>query len=290
MPEFRSTLEAGLNRLDHLATLPAVVAHLLEVIDDPLVSILDVAYTLREDPPLTARVLRMANSPVYGTRVRITSIPQAVLRLGMIEIRNLVMSLGMIKAMAGFGRRLDYHTFWQHSLTIALATESLATRSRREGAAVDDGAFAAGLLHDIGRLVLDQFYPEAFDATLRVMEEEKRELCDAERHALGMDHAEIGRMVTERWGLPDAIVTGIAYHHLPDEAPAGLRRNALLVSVAEQTCMAYGLSTPLEERSILEPNRAQREALGLDEYHLAEMVDAAQAGARKSALLLALSR
>jgi putative nucleotidyltransferase with HDIG domain len=294
MSEFKSVFLEDLNRqdlsrLDQLPSLPAVVSHLMDVIDDPLASAMDVAYLLREDPPLTARVLRMANSPVYGGRLRIMSVPQAVLRLGMLEIRNLVLSLGVIRAMSGFGRRLDYRAFWQHSLTVALATEALARYLPRESHGDDDGAFAAGLLHDIGRLVLDQFYPDAYESAATLMDRENLTLPEAERRALDTDHAEIGKLVVERWCLPEPIVIGIAYHHRPEDALPSQRRVATLVHVAEQTCTAHGLGDPLERVSPVEPVEAW-ESLGLSAGCIGGVVEATLAGARKSALLLALAR
>jgi putative nucleotidyltransferase with HDIG domain len=288
MSDFKSRFTDDLVRLDQLPSLPAVVTHLIEMIDDPLASAMDVAHTLREDPPLTARVLRMANSPVYGGRFRIMSVPQAVMRLGMLEIRNVVMSLGVIRSMLGAGRRLDYRTFWQHSLTVALATETLAEMAPRHQDGEDDGAFAAGLLHDIGRFILDQFYPDDYDAALAVMDTERIPLREAEWRALGTDHAEVGGLLGERWGLPEPIVAGIAGHHNPEAVLPSLRRNPLLIRVAEQTCVAHGLGDPLEGEPVVEPSD-DWQALGLDQSRVKQVVNATILGARKSALLLALA-
>jgi putative nucleotidyltransferase with HDIG domain len=286
---FRSAFLADPRRLDKLPTLPLVVRHLLDVIDDPLASALDIAYVLREDPPLTARVLRMANSPVYGGRTRIMSVPQAVLRLGMVEIRNVVLSLGVIQAMARFGRRLDYRAFWHHSLTVAIAAETLSRLVPADDPAEDDGAFAAGLLHDIGRLVLDHFYPEAAEAVTVRMEAERLPLCAAERAVLDMDHAEIGGVVASRWSLPEPIVAGVAHHHDEDDAPPGRRHLPRLVRLAEQTCVAHGLGDPVEGIEVAEPT-ADLKACGLDAAGIAQVVQEAIAGARKSAVLLAVGR
>ncbi|MBI1847827.1 MAG: HDOD domain-containing protein, partial [Candidatus Rokubacteria bacterium] len=285
-----STPLEELHRLDSIPSLPAVVTELLQVIDDPMASAMDVAYILREDPPLTARVLRMANSVIYGSRTQIMSVPQAVMRLGMVEIKNLVMSLGVIRALARLGRKLDLFGFWQHSLTVALSSEAIARVLPREGHHDDDeGAFAAGLLHDIGRLVLDQFYPDAFDRAVTVMEKESIPLVVAERRELGIDHAEIGGLVAERWGLPDPITSAIAYHHRPDDLPPTMRRISTVIRVAELTCAGHSLGDGLEG---LPPVEATAEwlALGLTAVQMKDVVEETIAGARKSALLIALSK
>jgi putative nucleotidyltransferase with HDIG domain len=288
MPDLRARFLDDLDRLHHLPTLPAVVTRLMALVNDPMVSAMDLAYTLREDPPLTARVLRMANSPVYGGRARVLSVPQAVLRLGMNEIRNVVMSLGVVRAVFGPGRRLNHRAFWQHSLTVARATESLASALPPDPDGHDEAAFAVGLLHDIGRLVLDQVYPEAYDAALGIMEGSRVGLDEAERQATGLDHAEIGALLAQRWGLPDPIVSGIAYHHRPAEALPSLRRTAVLARVAEQTAVAHGLGDPVEGASVEEPAEGWR-LLGLHPTRVASVVEATVAGARKSALLLSLT-
>ena len=288
MPAFRARIIDDLAQLDTLPALPAVVSRLLTMVDDPMVSAMDVAYILRQDPALTARILRMANSPVYGGRYRIVSVPQAVLRLGMTEVRNLVMSLGIIRAVFGKGRRLDYRAFWHHSLTVALASEALGAALPPDPEGADEGAFATGLLHDIGRLALDQLYPEAYDEAMRVMVESKLPLLDAERRAIGIDHAEVGRALAKRWGLPDTIVSGLAYHHRPEEAPPHLARSALLVNVAEQTCRAHGLGDPLEGGEIEEPTQRWQD-LGLAPERVTKLVTTTIAGARKSAVLLSLA-
>ena len=288
LPDFKSRFHEDLDRLDHLPSLPAVVTRLIEMLDDPLASAMDVAYTLREDPPLTARVLRMANSPVYGGRFRIMSVPQAVLRLGMLEIQKIVMSLGVIRSVLGQGRRLDYRAFWQHSLTVALASESLAEMLPAQDGQREDSIFATGLLHDIGRFVLDQFYPEEYDAAVALMHAEHLPQRTAERRLLGTDHAELGGLLARHWRLPDPIVAGIWHHHDPEAALPSLRWNALVVHVAEQTCVAHGLGDPLEGEPVAEP-AAEWEALGLDPSRVKQVVSATIIGARKSAVLLAIA-
>ena len=289
MIPLKSMLLDNLGQLDQLPSLPAVVTQLLQVIDDPLASAMDVAYILREDPPLTARVLRMANSVVYGNRARVVSVPQAVLRLGMVEIRNMVLSLAVIRALARSGRRLDHRAFWQHCLTVALAAEALSRRLPRPETDDEDAAFAAGLLHDIGRLVLDQFFPEAFAAVAARMQRDNLTLVEAERRELDIDHAEIGGLVATRWGLPEPIVVGVNFHHRADHAAPTIRRSPMIVQAAEQICVAHGIGDPLEGLPVTEPS-AELEALGVTTGQVKDIVAEAVEGARKSALLIAIAR
>jgi putative nucleotidyltransferase with HDIG domain len=285
---FRSVFLDDVGRLDQLPSLPTIVTQLLEVMDDPLASALDVAHILREDPPLTARVLRLANSALYAGHTRVMSVPQAVLRVGMLEIRNVVVSLSLISSMKRFGRRLNYRVFWHHSLNIAMAAEALARLVPGEDVDEDDGAFATALLHDIGRLVLDQFYPEAYDEAARVAETAGIPLVEGEWRALEMNHAEIGAHLAGRWQLPDPIARGIRFHHAPEDLPPSMRRLAGLIRLAEQLCSANGLGDPLERERPVVVDEALA-AMGVGADRSAEVVDAAVAAARKSSALLAFT-
>ncbi len=288
MIRFRSTFLDDVGRLDALPSLPTIVTQLLEVIDDPLASALDVAHILREDPPLTARVLRLANSALYAARTRVMSVPQAVLRVGMLEIRNVVVSLSLIKAMSRFGRRLNYRSFWHHSLTVALATETLARLVPGPDVDDDDGAFAAGLLHDIGRLVLDQFYPQAYDEAARVAEADTLSLVVAERRVLEMNHAEIGAHLAQRWQLPEPITRAIRFHHEPESAPPSRHRLPALIQLAERVCAANDLGDALEREPAIDLTVALA-AMGVGAERSADVVQVVVTGARKSAVLLVLT-
>ena len=148
----------------------------------------------------------------------------------------------------------------------------------------DGGAFTVGLLHDIGRFVVAQVYPDASAAVLREAQARRIGLVAAETRVLGIDHAEIGGMLATQWGLPGPIVSGIARHHHPDAADPE-RRLALLVYVAEKSCEASELGDPLEA----EPDgdlSASWEALGADPAQATAVAAAASAAAAKSATLL----
>jgi HD-like signal output (HDOD) protein len=279
---FRERLDRDLAAMDQLPSLPGVVSTLLTMLNDPRSSMQDLGQALREDPPLTARVLRLANSPVYGGGARILSVADAIMRMGVLEVQNLIMSVGLLRSLQRGRADLDYRAFWTHWFTVATATEALSRLAPVPGEQ-DGGAFTVGLLHDIGRFVLAGFYPADAAAVQGERARRRLSLLAAEHRALGMDHAEIGRRLAERWGLPEPIVAGLAHHHQPEQAGPAVRRLPLLVWVAEATCIGAGLGDPDEEPGDV---TAGWEALGVDPARAQDVVGAATASAAKSATLL----
>jgi HD-like signal output (HDOD) protein len=282
--DFRERFAGDLKKLDQIPSLPTVVTRLMAMINDPKVSTQDLARALREDPPLTARTLRMANSPIYGSGTRVLSVPDAVMRLGTLEVQNLIMAVGLIRSVFTGRTGFDYRAFWSHWFTVATATEALARMAGGASRDQDGGAFTVGLLHDIGRFVVAQVYPDASAAVLREAQARRIGLVAAETGVLGIDHAEIGGMLATQWGLPKPIVSGIAGHHHPDAADPECRL-ALLVYVAEKSCEASELGDPLEAESDGDLS-ASWEALGADPAQATAVAAAASAAAAKSATLL----
>lgn len=286
---FKERFLADLDLLPPLPSFPPVIARLMKIINDYDSSVLDVAWILREDPGLTVRVLRMANSPVYGARMAVTSVSQAVLRLGMVQIRNIILTLGIIRTLESWGGR-DRKAFWLHSVTVAFATEAilqLAVPSAEEND--DDGAFAAGLLHDIGLLVLWEYYPSVFVEISRLASEQGRPRYEAEMAALETDHGRIGALIAARWGLPPPIVSGIDFHHQPGLAPPEDRRVADLVHLAECICSREGIGDAGDGLPS-DPDPETLQNLGLDPALFPEIINRTQDLAKKSALLIELAR
>lgn len=287
---FKERFLADLDLLPPLPSFPPVIARLMKIVNDYDSSVLDVAWVLREDPGLTVRVLRMANSPVYGARMPVTSVPQAVLRLGMVQIRNIILTLGIIRSLESWGGGPDRRAFWLHCVTVAFATEAilqLAVPPSDE--APDDGAFAAGLLHDIGLLVLREYYPSVFMEISRLASEQGLPTYEAEMAALETDHGRIGALIATRWGLPQPIVAGIDFHHQPGLALPEDRRVADVVHLAECICCREGIGDA-GDGVPTDPDPQTLHNLGLDPGLFPQIVSRTQDITKKSALLIELAR
>ena len=206
--------------LDELATLPSTLVRILSVVQDESTTALDLAAEITADPALTMKILGAVNSSYYGFHRQIGSIPDAVVILGFDEVERLALAISVINL---FGRDQEsaraLHMLWRHSLACSVAGGCLENHYRSQLPAIG-GAHIAGLLHDIGKAVISQYFPEAMNPIARLVQEENLLVCDAEREILdGHTHADIGSWVAERWDLPEDLVESIANHHTPDAVP-----------------------------------------------------------------------
>jgi putative nucleotidyltransferase with HDIG domain len=214
--------EALLTRIAQLRPLPQAVMALQAVLQDEGASVADCAARIRQDPALTARLLRLANSAFYGVPGRVAGIDDAVQLIGLRSLRLLAMTAAVtlqFQAPPGAARWLD--AFWRHTLAVAHLAQGLA---ERRGLPVER-AYVAGLLHDIGRLVLRSAGPEA--------------------ESWGADHAAVGAAVARHWHLPEAVAAAIAAHHMP---PGGGGAPTLIDVVHVADTLAHGLGFGYDER------------------------------------------
>jgi putative nucleotidyltransferase with HDIG domain len=194
-----------------LPSLPLTVVALGEAVQDERCTVDRILAILSKDPPLSATLLRIANSALYAGEGSITDLRAAVLRLGFDAIANLGTGAAVIRTLKG-GTHLDALKLWQHSVAVALTAKGVCILARRHGQA--ETAFLTGLLHDIGKIALDTCYPTEYAAVLEKVGEGFF-FVDAEREVLGFDHAEAGSLLAAEWSFPQSIVEVIRDHHDP---------------------------------------------------------------------------
>ena len=211
------TLEEILASVDSLPSLPGIVNELIQAQGREDVSVDDLVHCIAQDQALTARVLRVANSPFYGMQHKVASIHDAVVVLGLRAVSNLVLAASMTGYFTpppGYG--FDPRGFWRHSFGTALAARILAQHCRMD----PETGFTAGLLHDIGRLMLMTHHAEGYAQVVTTWEEGEAGLWNVERGLLGFDHAQAGELLARRWRFPEAIAQAVARHHTPAEGQA----------------------------------------------------------------------
>jgi len=200
----------------NLPTLPTVVAKMIELIDNPRSSARSLGRLVKTDQVLTARILRLANSAFYGFPNPISTINLAVVVLGFETIKNLGLSVSIIDRFAKAGKDdelLDYTRFWEHSVGVGVASQMLA---RMHGfRAIEGESFVAGLIHDIGKVILSQYKTHNYSECLRMVEREGILLVQAEERVFEANHAEVGWWLAKRWNLPDTLSEAIRLHHVP---------------------------------------------------------------------------
>ena len=201
-------------KIDEIPTLPAVIPRLLRLMDDEMSSAGDVARAISHDPALTSKILKVANSAYYGFPKTISTLDKAVPLLGFNMVRSLALSIGVLHALPAGGepRPVGQEGLWIHSLAVATAMEKLGRRSARVESR--EHLFIVGLLHDLGKVVFIEFFPELFrQAIEEAGAREIPQLHAAERTVIGFDHGEVGGMLLRRWCFPEAIAGPIEVHH-----------------------------------------------------------------------------
>lgn len=203
---------ALLDRVDDLPPLPAVAARVMNMAEDDRTSAMDLAQVLSTDQALTAKLIRISNSAYYGFARRISTVREAVVMLGFKQVRQVAVGASMMNAFKQNGREdgFDLDLFWGHSVAVAVASEAVARKSL--GAKPED-AFTAGILHDIGRLVLRQVMPREFAQAVALARSGEMPLHEAEYETTGYAHDEIGQALGERWKFPGHLVDAVRCHH-----------------------------------------------------------------------------
>jgi len=209
-----------ISTLKSLPSLPSLYVRLLNELRSPSPSIAKVGEVISSDVGMTAKILQLVNSAFFGISQHVSSPTQAVNLLGLETIKALVLSSQVFSQFQA--DRLPAHLashLWDHSLATGAYARAIA---RLEGLDVrtSDHAFVAGLLHDVGKLVLAVNLFDRYSKALELSESERLPLVSAELKTLGITHAEVGAYLLGLWGLPDPIVEAVAFHHYPDECPA----------------------------------------------------------------------
>ena len=207
-----------------LPSLPTVVTQLINLVGDPATSARDISQLISADQALTAKILKVANSAFYGFPRKIATVQLAIVVLGFETVKNLGLSVAVLKRFhAGKAHPLfDRQQFWEHAIGCGVAARMLVRKRNRK---LEGEAFVAGVLHDIGKLILIEYFPDEFGESLELACDELLTISEAEMKVIGVTHAEIGGWLAEKWNLPESLVQAITYHHNPlaIEEPSEIR-------------------------------------------------------------------
>ncbi len=205
-------------RIKSMPTLPTVALRVLDVSANPDSSANDLMKIISPDVSLTAKILKIANSPFYGLTKEISSLQHAVTVLGFKEIRNLVISTVAFESFKNLKQNggFDINKFWRHSFYCALAAKIIAVDLKN----VSNELFVAGLVHDIGKLAMYITFPTEFKMQAEIMSPLKIKYTafETEKDIFGMTHDEVGMKLLEKWMFPKSLITAVGYHHHPQEA------------------------------------------------------------------------
>jgi HD-like signal output (HDOD) protein len=255
-----------------LGSYGPVLEEIQRTLESPQCNLSTIGDAIQKDPDLTARLLRLANSPFFGFANRLSTVAEAVSLLGVQQIEDMIVASSVLVRFHGIPDELvNQESFWRHSLAVGVGARLLAMERRLPK---PDKFFVAGLLHDVGRLVL---LSQATEQTQQIFELYQREhllLHEAELKVLGYDHQQVARELLTAWSYPAVLIQAVAYHHNPMGSAAKV--DAAVVHIADHLVCAMGLGSsgeqfvpPLDERAWV--------ALGLGPEILSRMVEAIDA-------------
>lgn len=268
MPVEARELMKGIGKL---ASLPEVCVRVNEMVDDPRCSAAAIGKVISRDTALTAQLLRLANSSFYNFPSNISTISRAITVIGERELRYLVLALSAVRAFSGVPIEMaNMASFWRHSVYCAVLSRLIAARCH---VLHGERLFVAGLLHDIGLLVILQRVPELERVALQRAHDGNEELQRAEQEVLGCDHASVGRLLLEQWRLPAVLCETVGCHH--DIAAAEeARLDAAIVHIAN--VMANRAELPVDHDGPLpQVDPLAWELTALDESVMESLADEA---------------
>ncbi|MGD9055640.1 MAG: HDOD domain-containing protein [Desulfobacterales bacterium] len=201
-----------LDRIKDIPTLPTIVFELNKYLRDPDTSIKTVCDTIEKDQAIALKILKLVNSAFYGFKSKISDLRNAVVLLGYNAVRNAIVSLSVINAFPKRVQLMDFDIsqFWKHSLAVAVTSKNIAQLSKKES---PDNCFVGGLLHDVGKVILAQYFPKLFEAVWSTLQNQHSTFYEAERKSLPIDHAKIGAHLAAKWQLPQGLIDAIRWHH-----------------------------------------------------------------------------
>ena len=228
-----------------LPALPVLLGQLKRMMENPFVSNKKIAQLIMKDQSMAAKILKLSNSAIYSKRQEITNLSYAITFLGATTIRNLIVQILLVRLFSLADGELpgfSINTFWEHSLGTAYFTDVIVKKLKLPP---NDDYYIGGLLHDIGKLVIYQFYPGEFKEIVKKQLYDKLETCEAEEEVLGVSHQDVGTFLTEKWKFKTEIIAAVRDHHkyLPR-----LSIHAAVVRISDLFARAAGLCFPWERK------------------------------------------
>jgi len=238
-------LESILNKIEELPTLPAVSQRILELMTDENVSNRDIARLVENDQSMALKIMKIANSAFFGSLTRATSLEQAMVKIGMNEVRSIVLAVSVYDFFSNSDSGVfDRKRFWKHGIVCSQAAKYLGSHYR----AGNDTLFISGLVHDMGKAVLDEYFHDEFIKIINYLELKGCTFSEAEKTVMGITHSQIAAKLLTKWKFPDEIIRQILYHHAPSEA-GEFERGAIILYLADIITKAAGYSCHVNEET-----------------------------------------
>ncbi|MBU0936310.1 MAG: HDOD domain-containing protein [Spirochaetes bacterium] len=228
--------------MSSMPSLPTTVTKVMEICNNPRTSPTDLDKVISLDPVLMGKVLKLINSAYYSLQNQVTSLVRAIIMLGVNTVKNLALSTAVLDKLVdknGF-RALNMEGFWRHSLCVGVVAKIIARKRNVETTKLDE-YFAAGLLHDIGKIPLNNILSDEYVQVMSLADRERIPLYLAERRGMDLDHAEAGAMIAAAWKLEGALADGIRHHHSLDTYEGPHKDMVFTIAVADYYACREGI-------------------------------------------------
>lgn len=228
------------NKSTSLPTLPVIINNIIVTAKSDSTTANDLARFISNDQALSARVLKIANSPYYGLPKKIDSISRAIIVIGFKEIISIALGSGIFKALTPKSKDvlLDMNELWKHSIGVGFASKQIEMTTKKS---MEESTMLMGLLHDIGKILFLIYFPGDYSEVLVKHHTEGAHLYEVEQDLLGIDHPEIAYMLMKQWNFPDNISIPIRYHHNLTDCPFEFLNRAMVVNAADYLCQTAGI-------------------------------------------------
>ncbi|MFC1614809.1 HDOD domain-containing protein [Gemmatimonadota bacterium] len=244
----KEKIQDVLGEVKELPTLPTIVTEIHDVTSNPKTCAAELGELISRDLVIAAEVLKVVNSAYYALLRSITTIKDAIVMMGFESVRNLAISVALVDKFGHRGKvgQFDRGRFWEHSLGVGVMSKIIA---RKVGYSKDEGVFIAGLLHDIGKVILDLKTPYNFMEVIDMTFSRDILLSQAEKEVYGFTHAEVGQWLGEQWHLPESFCQTMGFHHNPRPilATADFDMTAI-VHIADIFARAIGIGSGGDNR------------------------------------------
>jgi len=232
-----------LDSIPDIPTLPNIVIEVNKMLQDYDTSIKKLGNIIEKDQAMVTKILRLVNSSFYGFRSKIKNISHAIIILGFNTIKNAVVSVSIIKTFSGkktFGG-FEITDFWRHSIAVAVTSMYLSEQTKLDS---PDDCFVAGLLHDIGKVVLSQHFTESFSQVWKSVKEDGLSFFEAEQKLLPVNHARIGGYLAKKWQFPVSLIDTITHHHQIRKTVSNLNQ-LIIVHTADTIANNYEIDSDI---------------------------------------------
>lgn len=232
-----------LNKIREIPPLPNIAVEVMKLAEDPTASIKDIVDVVKFDQGITAKLLKICNSTYFGLERKINSLNEAMIYIGQNTLINLIYttcSSGMFKKEFD-GYFLEKGELWRHSVACAICSQLVSKKLKAKNA---DMAFTAGLLHDLGKIILNGFLKDKSEEITKLVEKDEFSFLQAEKEIVGLNHCEAGAIIAETWKFPDSLIEVLRYHHEPENAVLN-KPLTYIVHIGNIICISEGIGVGL---------------------------------------------